>query len=171
MTPEDAESHAELQQRVARLERDLASSAAEVEALSDVGQAVNSTLDLKVVLSTIVERAVAISGSDGGAIYEYDEAAESLVLRAAVKMTDELIQGARRAHPAERGGRRADDARPGAGPGDGRDGSGHVVGGRRFDSDVQQPFPDPGAAGGSAPARGRARRGALRPPLRAPPVR
>src|SRR5690349_3230694 len=47
VTTEGAESYADLQDRVARLERELARSVAEVEALSEIGEAVNSTLDLQ----------------------------------------------------------------------------------------------------------------------------
>jgi signal transduction histidine kinase len=40
-------------------------------ALSEVGRAVTSTLDLKVVLKTIVDRAVELSGTDGGSIFYF----------------------------------------------------------------------------------------------------
>ena len=43
-----------------------------VRALGDVGRAVSSTLDLETVLTVIVSHAVQITGTDGGAIYEYD---------------------------------------------------------------------------------------------------
>jgi len=42
-------------------------------ALGEVGRAVSSTLDLKVVLKTIVDRAVDLSGTDGGSIFYYRE--------------------------------------------------------------------------------------------------
>ena len=54
--------------------RELARSVGELKALGEVGQAVSSTLDLQTVLSTIVGRAVQLSGTDCGIIYEYDEA-------------------------------------------------------------------------------------------------
>jgi signal transduction histidine kinase/CheY-like chemotaxis protein len=95
MTSNSAESHDDLRQRVERLEHDLARATSEVEALSEVGQAISSTLDLQAVLSAIVGRAIEMSGSDGGAIYELDEAAQELQLRAALRMGEELIQGAR----------------------------------------------------------------------------
>src|SRR3989442_6893687 len=41
-----------------------------------------STLDLETVLTTIVSRANQLSGTDAGAIYEYDEQAEEFYLRA-----------------------------------------------------------------------------------------
>jgi signal transduction histidine kinase len=62
--------------------RDLARSVDELQALGEVGRAVSSTLDLETVLSTIVSQASQLSGTDGGAIYEYDEEAEEFHLRA-----------------------------------------------------------------------------------------
>jgi signal transduction histidine kinase len=61
---------------------DLTRSVGELRALAEVGQAVSSTLDLNTVLTTIVSRAVQLSSTDGGSIYEYDEAAEEFTLRA-----------------------------------------------------------------------------------------
>ena len=43
----------------------------ELQALGEVGRAVSSTLDLKVVLKTIVDRAVHLSGTDAGSIFYY----------------------------------------------------------------------------------------------------
>ena len=54
----------------------LARSVEELRALGEVGQAVNSTLDLEAVLNTIVERAVQLSSARGGVIYEYAEATQ-----------------------------------------------------------------------------------------------
>ena len=51
-------------------------SVGELKALGEVGQAVSSTLDLETVLTRIVSHAVQLSGTDGGAIYEYDEPSE-----------------------------------------------------------------------------------------------
>jgi two-component system, NtrC family, sensor kinase len=45
----------------------------DLTALGEVGRAVSSTLDLKVVLKTIVDRAVDLSGTDGGSIFYYRE--------------------------------------------------------------------------------------------------
>ena len=72
--------------------RELARSVEELQALGEVGQAVSSTLDLQTVLTTIVSRAVQISGTDGGAIYEYDEATEEFRLRAAHRMEEDLVE-------------------------------------------------------------------------------
>jgi two-component system, NtrC family, sensor kinase len=58
--------------------RELDRSIAELRALSDVSQAVSSTLNLETVLETIVARAVQLSSSDSGIVYEFDEAVQTL---------------------------------------------------------------------------------------------
>ena len=70
---------------------DLARSVGELKALGEVGQAVSSTLDLQNVLSTIVGRAVQLSGTDCGIIYEYDEPTQEFHLRASYQMEEELV--------------------------------------------------------------------------------
>src|SRR5262249_34884133 len=45
----------------------------DLTALGEVGRAVSSTLDLKVVLKTIVDRAVHLTGTDAGSIFYYRE--------------------------------------------------------------------------------------------------
>jgi len=69
----------ELQARTAALTR----SVEQLTALGEVGRAVSSTLDLETVLTTIVSRAVELSGLDGGIVSEYEEATEEFVQRAA----------------------------------------------------------------------------------------
>src|SRR5712691_4844972 len=71
--------------------RELAQSVGELRALGEVTQAVNSTLDLAMVLSTIVAKAVQLSETDAGSIYVVDPATQELHLRASHGMTDELI--------------------------------------------------------------------------------
>ena len=78
----------ELQERT----RELMESVEEMKALGEVGQAVSSTLDLQTVLSTIVRHAVQLSGTNGGVIYEYDEAAQEFHLRASDRMEKEVIE-------------------------------------------------------------------------------
>ena len=56
-----------LRQRTDELDR----SVDELRALGEVSQAVNSTLDLETVLSTIVAKAVQLSGTEAGAIYVF----------------------------------------------------------------------------------------------------
>jgi GAF domain-containing protein len=69
---------------------ELAKSVEELRALGEVSQAVNSTLDLQTVLSTIVAKAVQLSATDGGAIYVFDEASQAFRLRA-THGTDEAM--------------------------------------------------------------------------------
>jgi signal transduction histidine kinase len=88
----------ELDERTNELTR----SVGELKALGEVGQAVSSTLDLETVLTSIVSHAVQLSGTDGGAIYEYDEQSEEFLLRATVHMEEELIN-ALRANPPRLG--------------------------------------------------------------------
>jgi two-component system, NtrC family, sensor kinase len=71
---------------------ELARSVEELKALGEVGQAVSSTLDLQTVLSTIVARAVQLSGTDCGIIYEYDEPTQEFHLRASYQMEEELVK-------------------------------------------------------------------------------
>src|SRR6266516_4413562 len=72
--------------------RDLARSVEELQALGEVSQAVNSTLDINTVLTTIVAKAVQLSTTDAGAIYTFDEARQKFRLRATYGMTEEMIQ-------------------------------------------------------------------------------
>jgi signal transduction histidine kinase len=75
---ENARLLTELQARTQELSR----SVGELQALGEVGRAVSSSLDLETVLTTIVSRAVELSGLDGGVVFEYDEDAEEFVQRA-----------------------------------------------------------------------------------------
>jgi GAF domain-containing protein/anti-sigma regulatory factor (Ser/Thr protein kinase) len=85
----------ELDERTNELTR----SVGELKALGEVGQAVSSTLDLETVLTRIVSHAVQLSGTDGGAIYEYDESTEEFLLRATDRMEEELINALRASPP------------------------------------------------------------------------
>ena len=88
----------ELDERTHELTR----SVGELKALGEVSQVVSSTLDLEAVLTRIVSHAVQLSGTDGGAIYEYDESSEEFQLRATDHMEEELIT-ALRANPPRLG--------------------------------------------------------------------
>jgi len=70
---------------------DLARSVGELKALGEVSQSVNSTLDLKTVLETIVTKAVQLSRTEAGAIYVYSRQADRFRLRATYGMSAELI--------------------------------------------------------------------------------
>ncbi len=74
--------------------QDLTRSVGELRALGEVGQAISSTLDLETVLTTIVSRAVQLSGLDGGVVFEYDAGAEEFVQRVATE-TDVLSEARR----------------------------------------------------------------------------
>ena len=70
---------------------ELAQSVGELQALGEVSQAVNSTLDLKTVLTTIVGRAVQLSRTDAGAIYVFDEERKEFRLHATHGMSENMI--------------------------------------------------------------------------------
>jgi signal transduction histidine kinase len=84
----------ELQQRT----DDFARSVDELRALGEVSQAVNSTLELDAVLSTIVAKAVQLSRTEAGAIYGYDEWAQEFRLRATFGMDHHLIEALNEQH-------------------------------------------------------------------------
>ncbi|MCI0372512.1 MAG: ATP-binding protein [candidate division NC10 bacterium] len=96
------ESYTNLEQKIADRTRELARSVEELKALGEVSQAVSSTLDLQTVLTTIIARAVQLSGTNGGVIYEYDDVREEFHLRAAHGMEAEMVE-ARRALPIRLG--------------------------------------------------------------------
>ena len=77
---------------------ELGRSVSELRALGEVSQAVNSTLDLETVLSTIVAKAVQLSGTEAGAIYGYDEQAHEFRLRATYGMDQSLIDALTQRH-------------------------------------------------------------------------
>jgi signal transduction histidine kinase/CheY-like chemotaxis protein len=81
----------ELQQRTQELTR----SVGELRALGNVVQAVNSSLDLREVLVTIVTHAVQLSGAKEGTIYEYDETAEVFEPRANYGASAAMIEALR----------------------------------------------------------------------------
>jgi len=84
----------ELRQRTDELGR----SVGELRALGEVSQAVNSTLDLETVLSTIVAKAVQLSGTEAGAIYVFDDGQREFHLRATYGMDQELIDALSSSH-------------------------------------------------------------------------
>ena len=70
---------------------ELAQSVGELQALGEISQAVNSTLDLETVLTTIVGRAVELSRTDAGAIYVFDEGRKEFRLHATYGMSEAMI--------------------------------------------------------------------------------
>jgi len=91
---ENARLLTELRQRTNELGR----SVGELRALGEVSQAVNSTLDLETVLSTIVAKAVPLSGTEAGAIYVFDDLQRLFQLRATYGMDQELIDALTQRH-------------------------------------------------------------------------
>jgi signal transduction histidine kinase/CheY-like chemotaxis protein/HAMP domain-containing protein len=89
------ESYSDLENKVAVRTGELARSVAELRALGEVSQAVNSTLDLETVLSTIVTKAVELSGTDAGAIYVANEGQDHFNLRATHGMSETMIAALR----------------------------------------------------------------------------
>ena len=71
--------------------RELARSVEELKALGEVSQAVNSTLDLETVLTTIVGRAVELSHTDAGAIYVFEDERKEFRLHATYGMSETMI--------------------------------------------------------------------------------
>src|SRR5262245_37305 len=63
----------------------------DLTALGEVGRAVSSTLDLKVVLKTIVDRAVDLSNTDAGSIFYYHKATGSFELGETIGLDEEVV--------------------------------------------------------------------------------
>jgi GAF domain-containing protein len=93
-----------------RLFKELQQRIGQMTALSEVGRAVSSTLDLEQVLQTIVQHAVKLTGLDGGSIYEYDEARGRFSLQAAENIEPELVTAVRE-RPVKRARSRSAAAR------------------------------------------------------------
>ena len=89
------ESYSNLENKVEQRTAELAQSVGELRALGEVSQAVNSTLDLQNVLTTIVSRAAPLAGTEAGAIYVFDVVARDFQLRATFGMDDDLIAAIR----------------------------------------------------------------------------
>jgi signal transduction histidine kinase/putative methionine-R-sulfoxide reductase with GAF domain len=95
---ENTRLFAELEARTA----ELGQSIEEMKALSEVGEAVSSTLDLDTLLTTILTHANQLAGTQAGQIYDYDEAAEALPPRAILGYPQELAEFLRN-HPLKKG--------------------------------------------------------------------
>jgi GAF domain-containing protein/anti-sigma regulatory factor (Ser/Thr protein kinase) len=75
----------------ARLLEELQARNRDLTALGEVGRAVSSTLDLKVVLKTIVDRAVELSGTDAGSIFYYRPETGRFELGETSGLDDEVV--------------------------------------------------------------------------------
>jgi GAF domain-containing protein len=78
--------------------RELSQSIDELRALGEVSQAVNSTLDLETVLTTIVAKATQLSNTEAGAIYVFNDASREFRLRATYGMDNAIIAAIRDRH-------------------------------------------------------------------------
>jgi signal transduction histidine kinase len=92
------ESYADLEKKVELRTRELAQSVGELRALGEVSQAINTSLELNTVLSTIVAKAVELSATDAGAIYVYDNQSGEFRLSATYGMSEQLIAAIRDQH-------------------------------------------------------------------------
>ena len=88
---EKAQAADRLEKQVKERTAELAQSVEELRALGDVSQAVNSTVDLETVLTTIVAKATQLSSTEAGAIYVFDEASQEFRLRATYGMDDTIV--------------------------------------------------------------------------------
>jgi signal transduction histidine kinase len=92
------ESYTGLENKVEQRTQELAQSVKELRALGEVTQAVNSTVDLETVLSTIVAKAVQLSNTHAGAIYVFDEVTEEFKLRATYGLDSDTVTELRDRH-------------------------------------------------------------------------
>jgi len=95
---ERAQAAERLEKQVEERTAELAQSVKELRALGEVTQAVNSTIDLHTVLSTIIAEAVQLSGTDAGTIYEFDEATQEFGVQASYGMDEVLIAAVKDRH-------------------------------------------------------------------------
>ena len=84
-----------LEQKVEVRTQELARSVEELKALGEVSQVVSSTLDLEIVLTSIVRHAVQLSKTDAGTIYEFDEAERVFVPSINYGVSAEFIEALR----------------------------------------------------------------------------
>jgi len=83
---------------LAQREQGLRESVAELRALGEVTQAVNSSVDLETVLTTIVAKATQLSGTEAGAMYVFDDATQEFQLRATYGLDESMVTELRRSH-------------------------------------------------------------------------
>jgi signal transduction histidine kinase len=96
------DAHADLEQKVEERTHALQQSLEQVQALGDTIRAVSASLDLQKVLQTIVVHATDLSRSDGGLIYEFDEAAQVFRFRAGHLLRPEFVALLEKAPPTFR---------------------------------------------------------------------
>ena len=87
--------NASLMQQLDQRTQELGRSVDRLNGLSEVGQAVSSSLDPEEVLSTIVKHAVELSDTEGGSIFEFDDKSQEFHIRTAYGTSDELLEALR----------------------------------------------------------------------------
>jgi adenylate cyclase len=95
---ERAQAANHLKKEVEERTAELGQSVKELRALGEVSQAVNSTIDLQTVLSTIIAKAAQLSGTEAGTIYVFDEASQEFQLHASYGMDEDLIAAVKDRH-------------------------------------------------------------------------
>ncbi len=95
---EKAQAAERLEKEVEQRTAELAQSVEELRALGEVIQAVNSTLDLDTVLTTIVAKATQLSSTDAGTIYVFEEPSSQFRLRATYGMDETLVAAIKDRH-------------------------------------------------------------------------
>ena len=88
--------NANLMHELGQRTQELARSIGQLQGLSEVGEAVSSTLDLHEVLATVVKHAVGLSGTEGGSIFEFDDESEEFRVRTAYGTSEELLAALRK---------------------------------------------------------------------------
>ena len=87
--------NASLMQQLDQRTQELGRSVDQLNGLSEVAQAVSSSLDPEEVLSTIVKHAVELSGTEGGSIFEFDDVSQEFQIRTAYGTSEELLEALR----------------------------------------------------------------------------
>ncbi|MGB9648829.1 MAG: GAF domain-containing protein, partial [Stellaceae bacterium] len=80
---------------------ELGSSVAELKMLNEVAQAVSSTLDLRTVLSTILNASLGVTWANAGAVFRYSRVERAFRLVEAVGWDEALAHSVRELHVAE----------------------------------------------------------------------
>ena len=83
---------------LAQRENGLRESVEELRALGEVTRAVNSTVDLETVLTTIVAKSTQLSSTEAGAIYVFDDTEQAFRLRATYGLPDTIVSELRDIH-------------------------------------------------------------------------
>jgi signal transduction histidine kinase/DNA-binding response OmpR family regulator len=95
---ERAQAAERLEKQVEERTMELAQSVKQLRALGEVTQAVNSTINLETVLSTIIAKAVQLSATEAGTIYVFDEASQEFHVHASYGMDETLIAAVKDRH-------------------------------------------------------------------------